>query len=139
MVSRPTNMAFFNQVLESLPREAKRFDIFYDAEAVFAGRELLWRELQGESIDEEEKRRIIAEEIELAADASAVLTVSEAEAELFRERGHERVLVLGHGMKPVVDPASFDARRGLLFVGALKDEHSPNVDSLLWFVCNVLP
>ena len=139
MVSRPTNMAFFNQVLESLPREAKRFDIVYDAEAVFAGRELLWRELQGESVAEDEKRRVIAEELELAAEAAAVLTVSNAEAELFRERGHDRVLVLGHGMEPVAAPASFDARRGLLFVGALKDEHSPNVDSLLWFVCNVLP
>jgi len=139
MVSRPTNMAFFNQVLKSLPREARQFDIVYDAEAVFAGRELLWRELQGESIDEDEKKRVISEELDLAAEASAVLTVSGAEADLFRERGHDRVLVLGHGMEPAAEPASFDARRGLLFVGALKDEHSPNVDSLLWFVCNVLP
>ncbi len=139
MVSRPHNMAFFNQALKSLQREARQFDIVYDAEAVFAGRELLWRELQGESIDEDEKKRVISEELELAAEASAVLTVSDAEAQLFRERGHDRVLVLGHGLEPVAAPAPFDARRGLLFVGALKDEHSPNVDSLLWFVCNVLP
>ena len=139
MVSRPTNMAFFNKVLQSLPREARQFDIVYDAEAVFAGRELLWRELQGESISEDEKKRVISAELELAAEASAVLTVSGAEADLFRERGHDRVLVLGHGLEPAAEPAPFDARRGLLFVGALKDEHSPNVDSLLWFVCNVLP
>ena len=139
MVSRPTNMAFFNQVLQSLPREARQFDIVYDAEAVFAGRELLWRELQGESIGEDEKKRVISSELELAAEASAVLTVSGAEADLFRERGHDRVLVLGHGLEPAAEPAPFDARRGLLFVGALKDEHSPNVDSLLWFVCSVLP
>lgn len=139
MVSRPTNMAFFNQVLESLPREARQFDIVYDAEAVFAGRELLWRELQGESIEEDEKKRVIAQELDLAAEASAVLTVSDAEADLFREHGLERVLVLGHGMGLVPEPAPFDGRRGLLFVGALKDEHSPNVDSLLWFACNVLP
>lgn len=139
MVSRPTNMAFFNQVLQSLPREARQFDIVYDAEAVFAGRELLWRELQGESISVDEKKRVISTELELAAEASAVLTVSGAEADLFRERGHDRVLVLGHGMESAAKPAPFDARRGLLFVGALKDEHSPNVDSLLWFVCNVLP
>ncbi len=139
MVSRPTNMAFFNQVLQSLPREARQFDIIYDAEAVFAGRELLWRELQGEAIDEDEKKRVIAQELDLAAEASAVLTVSDAEADLFREHGLERVLVLGHGMDLVPEPAPFDGRRGLLFVGALKDEHSPNVDSLLWFACNVLP
>ena len=139
MVSRPTNMAIFNQVLQSLPREARQFDIVYDAEAVFAGRELLWRELQGESIEEDEKKRVIAQELDLAAEASAVLTVSDAEADLFREHGLERVLVLGHGMDLVPEPAAFDGRRGLLFVGALKDEHSPNVDSLLWFACNVLP
>ncbi len=139
MVSRPTNMAFFNAVLESLPAEARRFNIIYDAEAVFAGRELLWRELQGELIDEDEKKRVLAGELELADKASAVITVSAAEAELFRAHGRDRVVVLGHGMEPAGPPAAFDGRRGLLFVGALKDEHSPNVDSLLWFACNVLP
>ena len=139
VVSRPANMAFFNQALESLPREARPLEIIYDAEAVFAGRELLWRELQGESVDEDEKKRVISEELELAAEASAVLTVSGTEADLFRAYGHDRVLVLGHGMPLAAEPAPFDARRGFLFVGALRDEHSPNVDSLLWFAGNVLP
>ncbi len=143
MVSRPTNMAFFNEVLESLPEQARRFQVVYDAEAVFAGRELLWRELQGERVPEEEKKRVLAAELDLAAEASTVVTVSETEAELFRAhdpgRSHGRVVVLGHGMKPAPELPPFDNRRGLLFVGALKDEHSPNVDSLLWFVCNVLP
>tara|TARA_B100000579_G_C22588116_1_gene736744 strand:- start:269 stop:829 length:561 start_codon:yes stop_codon:yes gene_type:complete len=34
---------------------------------------------------------------------------------------------------------SFINRDGLLFVGALRDEGAPNVDSLLWFCINVLP
>ncbi len=140
MVSRPTNMAFFNEVLDSLPKKAKQFEIIYDAEAVFASRELLWRKLCGELIDEQEERRAIAEEIDLAGrGASTVITVSNAEAELFRERGHERLFVLGHGLAPIAEPAPFNGRRGLLFVGALKDEHSPNVDSLLWFACYALP
>ena len=33
----------------------------------------------------------------------------------------------------------FSAREGILFVGALRDEGSPNVDSILWFIVNVLP
>ena len=139
MVSRPTNMAFFNLVLQSLPAPARKFELIYDAEAVFAARELQWRELQGERIDAEERNRVLGEELALADQASAVLTVSKAEAELFRGRGQKRVLVLGHGLEPKPAPAPFDGRRGLLFVGALKDELSPNVDSLLWFVCNVLP
>jgi len=139
MVSRPTNMALFNEALDSLPEKAKQLEIIYDAEAVFANRELLRRELHGEHIRAEEKRRVISAELDLAREASKVITVSSAEAELFRERGHERVFVLGHGLAPVAEPAPFDGRRGLLFVGALKDEDSPNVDSLLWFARNALP
>ena len=139
MISRPTNMAFFNGVLGTLSKAARQFNIIYDAEAVFAGREIIWRELQGECIGDDEKKRIISGELALSDDASAVITVSEAEAELFREHGRDQVVVLGHGLEPAPDPAPFDSRRGLLFVGALKDEHSPNVDSLLWFVCNALP
>ncbi len=139
MISRPANMEFFSAVLDSLPGEARQFDVIYDAEAVFAGRELLWRELQGEFIDSEEKRRVMAGELDLAKGAFAVTTVSATEAELFVRQGHERVFVLGHGLEPKTQPAPFDSRRGLLFVGALKHEHSPNVDSLLWFACNVLP
>ena len=139
MVSRPTNMALFNAALDTLPEEARQFEIIYDAEAVFAGRELLWRELQGEFIDAEEKRRVVSTELALARRAATVITVSEAEAELFRKEGRERVFVLGHGLEPIAETAAFDGRRGLLFVGALKQEHSPNVDSLLWFACNALP
>ena len=139
MISRPANMELFNAVLDSLPGEARKFDVIYDAEAIFAGRELLWRELQGECIDSEEKQRVMSGELDLAKGASAVITVSAAEAELFARQGHERVFVLGHGLEPKTRPEPFDSRRGLLFVGALKHEHSPNVDSLLWFACNVLP
>ena len=139
MISRPPNMDFFNAVLESLPEEARQFRIIYDAEAVFAGREILWRELHGEHIDAEEKQRTLAGELELANKASTVITVSDAEAELFREHGRDQVVILGHGLELNPNPAPVENREGLLFVGALKDEHSPNVDSLLWFSCNVLP
>ena len=139
MISRPTNMELFNAVLDSLPGEARDFDVIYDAEAVFAVRELLRRGLQGEFIDSEEKQRVMSGELDLAKGASAVITVSAAEAKLFANQGHERVFVLGHGLEPKAQPAPFDSRRGLLFVGALKHEHSPNVDSLLWFACNALP
>jgi len=139
MVSRPTNMAFFNSVLQTLPRQARDFNIIYDAEAVFARRDMLWRELHDETIGEEERQRILSAEVKLADEASTIVAVSGAEAELFRCHGHETVVVLGHCLEPVADPAPFDGRQGLLFVGALKTEHSPNVDSLLWFASNSLP
>ena len=36
-------------------------------------------------------------------------------------------------------PAAAEARRDILFVGALDDDPSPNTDSLLWFVDEIMP
>jgi hypothetical protein len=43
------------------------------------------------------------------------------------------LLLSGRGDK------GFEARRDMLFVGALREDESPNVDSLLWFIENSLP
>jgi glycosyltransferase involved in cell wall biosynthesis len=47
--------------------------------------------------------------------------------------------VIGHGLEPRPTPAPFAARRDLLFVGALDAEGSPNADSLVFFVREVMP
>ena len=139
LISRPPNMTFFINVLKSLPKQAKQFAIIYDAEAVFAARDLLWRELKGEIVTEEEKKRILSAEIDISNMASSVVTVSEDEAKLFRDHGKKNVMVLGHSLSLKPELAPLYSRKGLLFVGALSDENSPNTDSLLWFLCNVLP
>lgn len=61
------------------------------------------------------------------------------EAARFRGAGHADVHVLGHSLVTHPTPRPVTDRHGLLFVGALKDEDSPNVDSLLWFHREVLP
>ena len=47
--------------------------------------------------------------------------------------------VLGHMIEANPGDNAFDCRLGFLFVGALRDDGSPNVDSLLWFLINVFP
>jgi hypothetical protein len=47
--------------------------------------------------------------------------------------------VLGHSITPEAGNAPFDSREGLLFVGAVYDDLSPNADSLIWFLSQVLP
>ena len=47
--------------------------------------------------------------------------------------------MLGHTIASEPGSNHFKQRDGLLFVGALRDEGSPNVDSLLWFLINVFP
>jgi glycosyltransferase involved in cell wall biosynthesis len=49
------------------------------------------------------------------------------------------VRILGHLQEPAPTPNPFAARHGLLFVGAVHDQDSPNLDGLEWFVAEVLP
>ncbi len=139
VVSRVHNMECLNSVVDQEPELLEGCKVFYDAEAVVAPREIMKMELLGQCVSEEDKQKLIAKEMEQALNADSVIAVSESEASLYRDAGTEDTVILGHTLQ--VNPGSgrFDERRGLLFVGALRDEGSPNVDSLLWFVINVLP
>lgn len=139
IVSREHNMAAFNRITAGHPELLDGATLVYDAEAVSAPREVLRRRLLGEQISDTELDAAIRAEVELARDASRIVAVSEREADYFRRFGFEQLSVLGHQLEGKASDKPFSQRRGLLFVGALRDEGSPNVDSLLWFVINVLP
>jgi GT2 family glycosyltransferase len=68
-----------------------------------------------------------------------VVAVSEQEAVVLRNLGLPRVSVVGHMRELEPTPRPFEARAGLLFVGAIHEMNSPNYDSLCWFVGEVLP
>jgi dTDP-glucose 4,6-dehydratase len=139
MVSRPHNMAQFKQAVASNPAFFKSTTLIYDAEAIFSARNALWRRLSGAPLSASRQQTRLAEEIALAADARIVFAVTEAEAQVFRELDKADVRVLGHSL--TVEPTStpFSNRSNILFVGALDDDESPNVDSLVWFVRRVMP
>ncbi|MDA0687180.1 MAG: glycosyltransferase [Proteobacteria bacterium] len=139
MISRVHNMEIFNAVIKETPAVVDGCRIVYDAEAVTAPREVLRRRLWGEQVSSEEEQRLIETELQQAKDADCVLAVSEQESELYRQQGIDNTAVLGHTMAVRASASSFAQRHGLLFVGALRDEGSPNVDSLLWFLVNCLP
>ncbi|QDH15347.1 glycosyltransferase [Oecophyllibacter saccharovorans] len=90
----------------------------------------------GTASDLEERVR---EELACAQYCQKIIAVTQADAELIRQAGHEDVAVLGHGMALRPTAASYGARRDLLFVGAIHSEDSPNYDSLLWFAREVMP
>lgn len=139
LVSRDHNMEFFNTAAILEPAIAEKTRVIYDAEALIAPREIMQRRLQGEDISESELNRAIKEEIQKARLADAVIAVSEAEAESFRRIGDKQTVVAGHAISAGRGDKGFDARRDMLFVGALREDESPNVDSLLWFIENSLP
>ena len=74
-----------------------------------------------------------------AAFIHRIVTVSHQEADELRHIGFEDVAVLGHVRDISLTRRPFDQRSGILFVGAIHDMDSPNLDSLCWFADEVLP
>lgn len=139
IVSRIHNMQLFQSCISANPALLGKARLIYDAEAVTAPREIRYRELLGEHIDDAEKYQLLHREIAAAELADTVLCVTDREAAMYHEHGFARTRVLGHSLTPVAAEPRLAHRRNLLFVGALRDENSPNVDSLHWFVGKVLP
>lgn len=139
MVSRVHNMEFFNHCLSLDPDLLGDAKIIYDAEAVVAPREILRREFLGEAMSSEDQVELIDKELEQSKLAEKIVAVSNSEADIFKKHGYDDTVVLGHTIASNPGSNTFSQRSGLLFVGALRDEGSPNVDSLLWFLINVFP
>ncbi|MEZ5490129.1 MAG: glycosyltransferase [Gammaproteobacteria bacterium] len=139
IVSRIHNMQVVNEVLAAQPDLFDGARLIYDAEAITAPREILQRELQGETVPERERFDLVEQEISAARTADRIVAVSDQEAAIYGQHGFNNTVVLGHSLHPVPGEKNFTQRAGLLFVGALRDEDSPNVDSLHWFISHVWP
>jgi GT2 family glycosyltransferase/ubiquinone/menaquinone biosynthesis C-methylase UbiE len=134
-ISRPHNMHFLKDYLFTTNR---KYNVVYDAEAIFAERELQKALLFGNNNTDKIRQKII-DEYKLALDADMIITVSETDAEKFQNYGIKNIKVLGHFLEPESDIKGFASRKDLLFVGNLDNDESPNVDSLIWFIKNVFP
>lgn len=136
-VSRPTTMRAVGGELLNYREE---FKIVYDAEAVWAEREFLSRSFvnrgRGDNFD---FIRALRGEFELCRAADMVVAVSENDAMKFKKNGFGNVSVLGHAVDARPTPRDFSTRKGLLFVGNLDLDDTPNGDSVKWFVKEVLP
>ena len=138
-VSRPHNMAALKPLLERHPQLLAGAKVVYDSEAIFSLREVERLRLNGRAISEREMEERVCEELRLAEDCSAVISVSEAEAREFARRGFANVHTLGHAVCARLTPKDFEERRDILFVGAIHEPDSPNADSVAWFSKRVLP
>ena len=138
-VCRPHNMETYVDAVTRTPGLAGHAAVLYDAEALFAPREALRREIAGKVPNHQQTKREIEREIALARAADGVISVSALEKAVFEEHGIDRTWLLGHAIEPRPTLASFDARTGFVFLGALYDDTSPNAESLRWFAAQVLP
>jgi glycosyltransferase involved in cell wall biosynthesis len=142
VISRPPNLARLKALQARRPELFEGLRLIYDAEAIFATREIGQARLNGSVISEAEAARRIATEIAQAKGVDRVLVVSEADRALYTEAGFTDVRLLSHSIAPRRTAPGLRehglSRQGLLFVGAL-DPNTPNEDSLLWFAKTILP
>lgn len=140
VVSRCINMEVFLEAMKHHPAILNNACLIYDAEALIAPREAARLRLEGKIVSTIKEKQMVESEIALARYADTIVAVSEAEANIYREAGCKKVVVLGHKLSiNNAQDTSFASRQDILFVGALRDDNSPNVDSLFWFVENILP
>jgi len=139
IVSRPHNMNYFRSIVVAHPEWFEDTSLIYDAEALFAPRDIGLRQLCGEHLMPEEISRIYQDEINLASIADCVTAVSEFDRAAFEAHGIERVQILGHSLQTVPTTTPFNERSGFLFIGAIYEEASPNGDSMLWFLSEIWP
>ena len=138
-VSRPHNMADVAYILRARPELMDGVRLIYDAEAIFALREIEEQRLRGNAMKESAVKALIEKELRPAQIADQVTVVSPQERAIFLDNGVTSVHVLAHAVEPAPTPNAFAGRAHFLFVGSLAAEPSPNVDSVLWFLDHVFP
>ncbi|WP_343866912.1 tetratricopeptide repeat protein [Caenispirillum bisanense] len=138
VVSRPPNMALVSEIRRRRPGLFADMRVVYDAEALFALREIGEAAIKGAPLPRAEAKRRLREELDLAAEAECVLAVSDREARLFTAGGARSVHVLSHALDCHPAPPPVTDRDGFLFVGALTPG-TPNEDSLVWLAEEILP
>jgi glycosyltransferase involved in cell wall biosynthesis len=111
--------------------------IVLDTEAIDAMREAGRQTLTGEAAADLEAA--VRSELKHADICRTIVVVSEAEAAELRDLGWDSVAVIGHMRTLAPTARAFAERTGMLFVGAMHREASPNYESLDWFVNKVLP
>lgn len=135
-VSRPHNMKIFRDLVDL--RARRSWALVYDAEAIFAERDIARAALQGSPLDDSHRQHLIESEVSLAVGSDAVSSVSFADAQTFRRYTPAPVTVVSFSIPPTPTSSPWRERDGVLFVGAIEAE-SPNEDALMWFVDHVSP
>ena len=136
-VSRPHNMESFLQGYSAVGGE--RPPLVYDAEAIFAERDLLQARVLGREVSSGALQCSLEHELSLAKAADAVVVVSQRDQKSMAAAGVKNLYVLSFQLEAQVTPAEFDERHTFLFVGAMHGAENPNLDSMRYFLDTVWP
>jgi len=138
IISRPHNMTFVYDAIKTYFSNAK---IIYDAEALFAEREILMKKIKGECLSEEEEKKLIQEEVSLADKADLIMIVSERDKDKLNEFGNKKKIISwGNPVDIKRTNNNFLERKDLLFVGGfLGGPNCPNEDAIEYFAKEMFP
>jgi GT2 family glycosyltransferase len=137
-IARTHNAA---RLLDILMRESPHLPInriILDTEAVAASREHR-RNLLRAAPEPEPLDKAVRQELASAYFCQKILAVNALDAATISNAGFSNAGILGHVQSLAPTPRKFEDRRGVLFLGAIHDQDSPNLDGLEWFAANVLP
>jgi GT2 family glycosyltransferase len=132
-IARTHNLRHVSPLLDRAGRAPR---VVLDTEAIASLREAGRAALTDRPVDVD---AAIRQEFANAHLCQCIVAVSEHEAKTLRALGLANVVVIGHWREMQPTPRSFADRAGMLFLGAIHQEDSPNRDALEWFVREVLP
>jgi GT2 family glycosyltransferase len=132
-ISRPHNMAAFLESMHTHGGNGFRAKLIYDAEAIYADRDLIRARISSQGVSPSLMRAWVAREMALAKAADSVVVVSDRDRDAFESAGAANVHVIGHQIEPMSTLAPFEERKTILFVGAMHGADNPNADSMRYF------
>lgn len=109
-----------------------------DTEAIAATREVSYQKLVGIDLSGQADKMVHRELIH-TEDLDTIVVVNEADRQSVQSGINRKAEVLGHRLQANPQPTSFEDRADILFCGAIHEEKSPNLDSLLWYLRKVHP
>ncbi len=123
------------------PRRRGRPGIVHDAEALEAPRARLRRALYPPSMSNSDFAEALTAELDRMRGVDAVITVGPQDSAVVAAHLEAPTHVLAHSDRVRRGGPGFVDRADLLFVGRLEGtpDRFPNVDSVVWFVTEVLP
>jgi GT2 family glycosyltransferase/glycosyltransferase involved in cell wall biosynthesis len=137
-IARTHNAERLLDILMNASRHLPINRIVLDTEAVAAPRDLARDALRGK-VSRRTLDKMTQDELASAYFCQKIVAVNEQDAATIRCSGFTNVAILGHARDLNPGATPFAERTGLLFLGAIHDADSPNLDGLEWFAEHVLP
>ncbi len=137
-IARTHNAERLLDILMNASRHLPINRIVLDTEAVAAPRDATRDALRGKT-SRRTLEKATQDELASAYFCQKIVAVNEQDATTIRSAGFTNVAILGHARAINPGATPFEQRAGLLFLGAIHDADSPNLDGLEWFAEHVLP